>query len=212
MSAQELEEKTDRTSTGKGPGMNDREEIRNKSKHRPGEPWTRPLAIATIVLAVATIVLAAAAVGAIWAQREDSQKLLSAQMSNDLSKEFDSTEMRCSRQRLAALVLSSKTTHDWRVLDFLDQVAMHVQRGDVRDEDVYQAFSYWLERWWLAMHEDVKNWRSQQGSQDYYEYLERLYRHMRDVDHSPAPSREEIQRFLGEEEALDTFGLCRRLS
>ena len=144
------------------------------------------------------------------AQREDAKALLSAQISVEMDKQFDSPEMRNARRRLAAELLSKKEVTETRLLDFFDKVAMYTHQDLIDQDIVYSSYSYWLERYWPAIKTSIEEFRKLENDSGFYQDTEELYGEMladdakelgKSVD-QVAPSKKEIRRFLEEEATL----------
>lgn len=139
------------------------------------------------------------------AQLDNAKTLLSAQISVEMDKQFDSTEMRQARRRLAAELLKKKEVTETRLFDFFDKVGMYSHQHLVDHNLVYQSYSYWLERYYPAIKASVDELRKLEHDPGYYQDAEELYNEMLVEDKKqgiPTPSKNEILRFLKEEAEL----------
>lgn len=184
-----------------------RETIQRETELR----YIRRTAHASWALAIITIIIAGITFWGIWSQKEDARTLLSAQISVEMDKQFDSPEMRRARRSLAAeLLLGKKELTETRLLDFFDKVAMYTHQ-DLIDQDIaYSSYSYWVERYWPAVKSNISEFRKQENESGYYEDFEELNGEMladdakdsgKSVD-QVTPSKSEIHRFLVEEKTL----------
>lgn len=139
------------------------------------------------------------------AQRDDAKTLLSVQISVEMDKQFDSTEMRQARRRLAAQLLNKQEVTEARVIDFFDKLAMYTHQDLIDQDIVSQSYSYWLERYWPAIKISIEEFRKQENDAGFYQDVEELYVDMVADDTKEGlrvPSKNEIQRFLREEATL----------
>jgi hypothetical protein len=139
------------------------------------------------------------------AQLDNAKTLLSAQISVEMDKQFDSPEMRQARRRLASELLSKKEVTETRLFDFFDKVAMYTHQHLVDQTLVYQSYSYWLERYYPKIKPSINELRKQEHDSGYYQDAEELYNEMLADDKkqgNPIPSKTEILRFLKEEAEL----------
>jgi hypothetical protein len=189
----------------------------NRNHAQAGDPASRLMKWA-IVIAVATIVVAIGSCLASWmawysfkAQRDDARQLLQAQIASELNREFDSKEMRRARRVLASELLTrSANASDYRVFDFFDKVATYQHDQRIDGVTIYEAFSYYVVRYWLASRDTVKGFRRDQGDDQYHMGFEDLSDWMLSQEagvrgrtvNDVAPSAREIDRFLHEEAAL----------
>jgi hypothetical protein len=155
----------------------------------------------TIVMAVATIALAVTSMWAIFETRRDARELLNVQISNELDKQFDSTEFRGSRARFAAALSDHREPSDYRVLDFLEKVAVYVKHGAIDEDTSYSVFSYAVERYWPASKDLILKFRSIEHDSSYYSNLEEWYEHL--AKSGKLPDEAEVQAFLKEETELE---------
>jgi len=173
--------------------------------------WTIVLAVATIVLAVASWV----AIGITWygvkAQSQDARELLQTQIAVELDKQFDSADMRRLRRSLAAQLLAKKSdVSEYRIFDFFEKLAGYRDRGRIDDETLYNAFSYYTVRYWLASQDMVKRFRKEEGDNTYYDGFERLSNWMLSYEANArskkvadiTPSAIQVENFLRDEAAL----------
>jgi hypothetical protein len=191
---------------------------RGRHQHVQSDPATLRLVKWTIILAIATIVLAVAswvANGITWysvkAQREDARELLQTQIAVELDKEFDSAEMRRARRLLASELLAKKgDVSDYRVFDFFDKISDYQDSDRIDDDTLYEGFSYFAVRYWLATRDIVKRFRKEEGDDAYYAGFEDLSDWMlsyeADARHKKVaeitPSASQIESFLRDEAAL----------
>jgi hypothetical protein len=139
------------------------------------------------------------------AQLDNAKTLLSAQISVEMDKQFDSIEMRQARRRLASELLNKKEVTETRLFDFFDKVGMYTHQHLVDHNLIYQSYSYWLERYYPAIKASVDELRAQEHDPGYYQDAEELYNEMLADDKKqgvPTPSKDEILRFLKEEVEL----------
>ena len=138
-------------------------------------------------------------------QREDAKALLAVQMSVELDKQFDSSDMRKARKRLAFQLLNHKEVSLSGVTDFFDKLAMYKHRNVIDDDLVYQSFSYWILRYWPALKISIESFRNLENDPQYYQDFEELYKDMLADDAKDGLtkiSKKEIRRFLEEEASL----------
>src|SRR2546423_12054035 len=137
--------------------------------------WTIVLAIGTIVLAVASWVANGITWYSVKAQREDARELLQTQIAVELDKEFDSAEMRRARRLLASELLAKEgDVRDYRVFDFFDKISSYQDDERIDDDTLYEGFSYFAVRYWLASQDIVKRFRKEEGDDAYYTGFEDL--------------------------------------
>lgn len=173
--------------------------------------WTITMALATIVVAIGSC----AASGIVWysfkAQRDDARQLLQTQIAIELNREFDSREMRRARRLLASeLLTKSAEGSDYRVFDFFDKVSSYQHDRRVDGVTIYQAFSYYTLRYWLASRDVVMGLRQDRGDDSYHAGFEDLANWMLSHEagvrgktvNDVTPSAREVARFLHEETAL----------
>jgi len=172
----------------------------------------------TIVIAIATIVVAIGSCAANWTiwysfkgQRDDARQLLQAQVAIELNREFDSREMRHARHLLAVELLTrSAGAADYRVFDFFDKVASYQREQRVDGVTMYEGFSYYTVRYWLASRDVVNGLRQGRGDDTYHAGFEDLSNWMLSHEagvrgktvNDVTPSAREVDRFLHEEAAL----------
>lgn len=173
---------------------------------------SKSLVISTIVMAVATCVAVAATIWGIHAQHEDARELLQAQISAELDKQFDSTEMRRARKAFAIELLKDrhKLPAEDRVLSFFEKVGAYQRLGRIDEETTFSAFSYSAERYWAACRDAIKAFRQKERDNDYYGDFEELNdgmieqeassKHRKVSDVVPAVS--EVDEFLKGEASL----------
>jgi len=164
----------------------------------------------TIVMALSSWALVAISVWAMLAQRKDARELLQAQISVELDKEFDSTEMRKARRQLAVDLINKKDPSDYRVLDFFEKLSSYYDDGRIDDETAYEAYSYYVERYWVATKSTVVDFRKQEHDDTFYTGFDELYnriltqdaadRHKNRAD--AVPSEKQIADFLQDESTL----------
>ena len=189
----------------------------NRNHAQAGEPaprltkWTIVMAVATIMVAIGSCVASWMAWYSFKAQRDDAHQLLQAQIASELDREFDSKEMRRARRVLASeLLTKSANASDYRVFDFFDKIATYQHDQRIDGLTIYQAFSYYVVRYWLASRDTVKGFRQDQGDDTYHLGFEGLSDWMLSHEagvrgrtvNDVAPSAREIDRFLHEEAAL----------
>jgi hypothetical protein len=173
--------------------------------------WTIVLAIATIVLAVASW----AAIGIAWygvkAQSQDARELLQTQIAVELDKQFDSAEMRRVRRSLAAQLLAKNgNVSEYRIFDFFEKIAGYRDHERIDNETLYNTFSFYTVRYWLASQDMVKRHREEAGDNTYYAGFERLSNWMLSYEANArnkkvadiTPSAIEVESFLRDEAAL----------
>jgi hypothetical protein len=167
---------------------------------------SRALVTWTIVMAVATWALAGITLWAVHKQGHDAAQLLSVQISNELDKQFDSVEFRSSRRQFAQALLTGKEPPDYRVLDFLEKTALYVQHGAMDEDTAYSEFSYYVERYWPAAANLIKEFRQTERDPSYYSNLESWYGEIKKMNASrrrSQPDANEIAAFVKEEAGLD---------
>jgi len=173
--------------------------------------WTIVMAVATIVVAIGSCVAGGITWYSFKAQRDDARQLLQAQIAIELNREFDSREMRRARRLLASeLLTKSANASDYRVFDFFDKVSSYQHDQRIDGVTIYEAFSYYVVRYWLASRDVVKGLRQDQGDDTHYAGFEDLSSWM--LSHQAGargksvndvtPSAGEIDRFLHEEAVL----------
>ena len=189
-------------------------EIPRRTRHtrrRGRTSETRTLVRWTIAMAIASWVLNAISFWSILEQRNDARDLLQSQIAAELDKEFDSAEIRRARRSLASQLLHKNVdVSDYRVLDFFEKVGTYASQRRIDDNTVYESFSYYLERYWLASQGPIREFRKSERDETYYAGFEGLYnstlsndakRHHR-ASTQVAPSDSEVKSFLEDEAAL----------
>jgi hypothetical protein len=165
----------------------------------------------TIAMAIASWVLNAISFWSILEQRSDARELLQSQIGAELDKEFDSAEIRRARRSLASQLLHKKDdVSDYRVLDFFEKVGAYASQRRIDEDTVYESFSYYLERYWLASQGPIREFRKAEHDGTYYTGFEDLYNSTLSYDakrhHKArtqvAPSENEVKGFLEDEAAL----------
>lgn len=189
----------------------DKEVPRRTHRIRKRSSESRTLVRWTIAMAIASWVLNGISFWSILAQRNDARELLQSQIGAELDKEFDSAEIRRARRSLASQLLRKKyDVSDYRVLDFLEKVGVYASQHRIDEGTVYESFSYYLERYWLASQGPIKEFRKAEHDDSYYAGLEDLYnstlsydakRH-KETQIQVTPSDSEVQSFLEDEAAL----------
>jgi hypothetical protein len=164
----------------------------------------------TIVMALSSWALVIIGMWGMWGQRRDARDLLQAQVSVELDKEFGSTEMRKARRQLAADLINKKDPSDYRVMDFFEKVSSYYDDGRVDHETAYEAFSYYVERYWVATKSTMAGFRKQEGDDTFYTGFDELYdrmvrqdaadRHKKRAD--AEPNGQQIANFLKDEATL----------
>lgn len=165
----------------------------------------------TIVIAVASWGGVAVATWSVWQLRADLREVVSATISFNLDKEFDSDEIRRARREMAKELLAGKANlAEMRVLDFFEKVATYQRLDRVDAYTVGSSFSYFVERYWIASKGFIANFRKSQNDDAFFADFERLNGDMlaRDAEEkhrkisqvTPPPA--EVQRFLREESTL----------
>jgi hypothetical protein len=172
--------------------------------------YIRHTAQASWFLAIVTIIIAGISYWGIWSQKEDAHTLLSAQISVEMDKQFDSPEMRRARSRLAAELLGNKEVTETRLYDFFDKVGMYTHQDLIDQNIVYPSYSYWVERYWPAVKSNIEKFRKEENDSGYYQDFEDLNDDMLSDDAKETgksvsqvtPNESEIHRFLIEESTL----------
>jgi hypothetical protein len=146
-------------------------------------------------------------------QHNDARELLRVQISDELDKYFDSTEMRKARRREAGELLAGPPGGDLRedrVVEFFEKVGMYLQQNRIDEDTVYQTFSYEILRYWLAHDLYVKRVRAESHDETIYDRFEALYLRMLSHDaqerhlslDQARPSQQTVRDFLGDEKDL----------
>jgi len=165
----------------------------------------------TIVWVLASWVAIGMTLYAVNAQRQNARKLLQTQIAVELDKQFDSAEMRRARRSLAAQLLAKNgEVSDYRVFDFFEKIAAYDAEDRIDDETVYDEFSYYTVRYWLASQDTIKNYRKGESDDAYYHRFEelsgRMLSHEAEVHKKKVaditPSASKIESFLRDEAAL----------
>jgi len=165
----------------------------------------------TIVWVLASWVAIGMTLYAVNAQRQNARKLLQTQIAVELDKQFDSAEMRRARRSLAAQLLAKNgEVSDYRVFDFFEKIAAYDAEDRIDDETVYDEFSYYTVRYWLASQDTIKNYRKEESDDAYYHRFEelsgRMLSHEAEVHKKKVaditPSASKIESFLRDEAAL----------
>lgn len=165
----------------------------------------------TIVMAIASWFGVATAIWSVWQLRVDLREVVSATISLELDKEFDSSEMRRARRALATELLRGKgDLFETRVLDFFEKVGTYQRLDRVDTYTVDSSFSYFVERYWIASQGYVANFRKMQNDNTYFKDFERLNADMLDREAKEkhrqrfqvTPAQSEVERFLREEAVL----------
>jgi hypothetical protein len=138
----------------------------------------------TIVIAMASWAGVCAAFLGMRAQRKDSKALLHAQISAELDKQFDSTEMRKARKVFALELLRQKIRlpREDRVLGFFEKVGIYHRLQRIDDEATFSSFSYYVHRYWAAAKPGIDSFRKQENDPNYYSDFETLYYKMLQYD------------------------------
>lgn len=191
--------------------------------------YTRWTAIASIAMAVITLLalgwqshdsrqqrdIAKAALEAQHndseAQRKDAKELLRVQIAVELDKQFDSPEMRGARRRLARQILKHQEVTETRILDFFESLNDYLDSDDIDKDTVYGSYSYYIERYWPALHLYVDALRKEENDTDYYGGFEGLNKQMLEENarrtkkkvNQVTPREIEVHRFLQEESTLE---------
>ena len=155
------------------------------------------------------------AIGMTWyavsTQRQNARKLLQTQIAVELDKQFDSAEMRRARRSLAAQLLAKNgEVSDYRVFDFFEKIAAYDAEDRIDDETVYDEFSYYTVRYWLASQDTIKSYRKEEGDDAYYHRFEelsgRILSHEAEAHKKKVaditPSASQLESFLRDEAAL----------
>jgi|SRR6516164_2882977 len=165
----------------------------------------------TIVWVLASWVAIGMTLYAVNAQRQNARKLLQTQIAVELDKQFDSAEMRRARRSLAAQLLAKNgEVSDYRVFDFFEKIAAYDAEDRIDDETVYDEFSYYTVRYWLASQDTIKSYRKEESDDAYYHRFEelsgRMLSHEAEVHKKKVaditPSASKIESFLRDEAAL----------
>jgi hypothetical protein len=136
---------------------------------------------------------------------------LQTQIAVELDKQFDSAEMRRARRSLAAQLLAKNgEVSDYRVFDFFEKIAAYDAEDRIDDETVYDEFSYYTVRYWLASQDTIKSYRKEEGDDAYYRRFEelagRILSHEAEAHKKKVadvtPSARQIESFLRDEAAL----------
>ena len=186
----------------------------SKAEHEPrgDHPQAQaPTSWWTIVWVLASWVAIGMTLYAVNAQRQNARKLLQTQIAVELDKQFDSAEMRRARRSLAAQLLAKNgEVSDYRVFDFFEKIAAYDAEDRIDDETVYDEFSYYTVRYWLASQDTIKSYRKEEGDDAYYHRFEelsgRMLSHEAEVHKKKVaditPSASKIESFLRDEAAL----------
>lgn len=138
-------------------------------------------------------------------QLTNAKSLLGVQISVQLDNQFDSPGMRHARRQFAEQLAAHKDVSEMRVLDFFEKLGVYNHRNIIDKEILFQTYSYWLERYWLAAKPLIADIRSSEHDVGYYSNAEELAGQMLAEDKKngvSAPNKAEINRFLREEMAL----------
>ena len=150
----------------------------SKAEHEPRGDHHQaqaPTSWWTIVWVLASWVAIGMTLYAVNAQRQNARKLLQTQIAVELDKQFDSAEMRRARRSLAAQLLAKNgEVSDYRVFDFFEKIAAYDAEDRIDDETVYDEFSYYTVRYWLASQDTIKSYRKEEGDDVYYQRFEEL--------------------------------------
>jgi len=138
----------------------------------------------------------------------------SAKMVLDLVNNFNSIEMRKHRRSFASLLLESRPAIDLRrdapVLEFFEEIGYMTGRGVLDEGMVWNSFSWWVKRYYLAVKDRIVEARSEVRSRSLYRETEWLYERMCSVGNKQEgmntyipPSLDDVRRFLEDESKLD---------
>jgi len=186
----------------------------SKAEHEPhgdSRQAAAPTSWWTIVWVLASWVAIGMTWYAVYTQNQNSRKLLQTQIAVELDKQFDSAEMRRARRSLAAQLLAKNgEVSDYRVFDFFEKIAAYDAEDRIDDETVYDEFSYYTVRYWLASQDTIKSYRKEEGDDAYYHRFEelsgRMLSHEAEVHKKKVaditPSASKIESFLRDEAAL----------
>jgi hypothetical protein len=130
----------------------------------------------------------------------------------EMVKSFDSPEMRRARRVLAGRLLTKTVTptSELRVLNFFETLGDYFDADRVDNVSVFNDFSYYIERYWIASEPYVKEFRKREDDDTYYSGFEDLYKAMLSEEAASrgkaqsmaVPGPAEIERFLQEESKL----------
>ena len=186
----------------------------SKAEHEPHGDHHQaqaPTSWWTIVWVLASWVAIGMTWYAVYTQSQNARKLLQTQIAVELDKQFDSAEMRRARRSLAAQLLAKNgEVSDYRVFDFFEKIAAYDAEDRIDDETVYDEFSYYTVRYWLASQDTIKSYRKEEGDDAYYQRFEelsdRILRHEAEGHKKKVayitPSASKIESFLRDEAAL----------
>ncbi len=143
-------------------------------------------------------------------QQENSKAVLSVQLVMKFDDLFDSNLMRDSRRSFAKAILERKEPPDEDILGFLDTMGFFVKRGSLDLEAVWNEFGYYVLYYWPAAESYVKQIRTTDHDESYYENIEWLYKELLKEDVSrhhgkraqEIPSKQELNDFLKDEASL----------
>jgi hypothetical protein len=130
----------------------------------------------TLAAVIGSWVMVGATIYSMWDQHQNAKESLSVQIAFELDKQWDSVEMHRARQKLAALLLDKQPVSDDKVLDFFEKVGLYANQKDVDEEKIYNAFSDWVENYWVASQTVIKEARAEKRGGDYYVEFEKLYK------------------------------------
>jgi hypothetical protein len=133
-----------------------------------------------------------------------------------LNEQFDSEQFRERRRRAAKGIREEKFAEAEEVFDFFDTVGMFTRRGALDKKIVWSVYSHWVYFYWQAS----KNYISKTTKESPAVWLDFKYlfgamlkverRESKKNSFQEEPKKEDVLRFLEEEEKLDsaivTFG------
>ncbi|MDQ2938183.1 MAG: DUF4760 domain-containing protein [Acidobacteriota bacterium] len=139
----------------------------------------------------------------------------SARMVLDFVNIFNSAEMRKHRRRFASLLLEDSSLIDLKtdapVLEFFEEVAYMTRRGVLDEGMVWNSFSWWVKRYYLAVKDRIVDARSEVRSSSLFREVEWLYTRMCLVGNQQEgtsiyipPSANDIRKFFEDESKLDS--------
>jgi hypothetical protein len=162
----------------------------------------------TLAAVVGSWVLVCATIWSVRDQHKNAQESLSVQIAFELDKQWDSAEMRRARQKLANVLLNKQPVLDYTVLDFFEKVGLYAKQRHVDEYQIYSAFSDWIEYYWIASQDAIKETREEKRGADYYVDFESLYKKVlaREAKETGKPegalTPQDIHDFLTQEKNL----------
>lgn len=107
----------------------------------------------------------------------DAREMVRVQIGLEMTKRFDSPEMRRNRRALAKAFIhhpASVASTDWRVFDFFETLAEYRAQHRIDEETVRTNFYYYLVYYWTLGESEIKEYRKEENDPNLYRDFENL--------------------------------------